>query len=192
MDSKTGLGAFTPMDAITARATLRGAGTRTETDLFWHQLQTEIIKSHVAAYGIACVRQDWDDLITGHARTIYGNAEQMCIKNCFVKALAWASNSTFDPVMTFVFDNRPASIQNEAQVVSNTFETGRPGETPQVAGTAFRSSFQTLPLQAADLIAWELYQFANDIFSGAADMGKPNRKQLQYLMQNMTFEYESA
>src|ERR1022692_4334052 len=59
--------------------------TRAETDYFWHQLETVILESHVTAYGVACVRQDWDDLVIGDLRAIYGNAEQMCIKNCFVK-----------------------------------------------------------------------------------------------------------
>jgi hypothetical protein len=158
--------------------------TRTETDYYWHLLETAILDSGVMPYGIACVRQDWDDLVIGQIRDIYGNAEQMCIKNCFVKALQWAEQNTFDPQITFVFDSRPSAVQKEAQVVSHAFQTGRPGQLPQVVGSAFLSSYQILPLQAADLIAWELYQFANDIHSGATNPGKPLRKQLQYLLAN--------
>lgn len=158
--------------------------SRTETDYYWHQLETVIIEFGVMPYGIACVRQDWDDLVTGQLRDIYGNAEQMCIKNCFIKALQWAQQNTFDPHITFIFDNRPSDVQKEVQVVTHAFQTGRPGETPQVVGAAFLSSFQILQLQAADLIAWELYQFANDLHKGTTVPGKPLRKQLQYLLAN--------
>jgi hypothetical protein len=159
--------------------------TRTETDYYWHQLVTVIIESRVMPYGIGCVRQDWDDLVVGDLRAIYGNAEQMCIKNCFVKALQWAQQNTFDPLITFVLDNRPLLVQQEAQVVSHTFENGRPGELPQVVGTAFLSSLRILPLQAADLIAWELYQFANNIHSGETVAGRPIRRSLQYLQESI-------
>jgi hypothetical protein len=166
--------------------------TRTETDYFWHLLQTAIIDSGVTPYGIACVRSDWDALITGDTRGIYGNAEQMCIRNCFVKALDWAQKNTFDPQMTFVFDNRPSNIQRDAQVVSHAFENGRPGELPAVIGTAFLSSYKILPLQAADLIAWELYQFANDIYDGLATFGNPRRQQLRRMMDELHFEAQFA
>ena len=159
--------------------------TRTETDHFWHRLVSLIIDSGVTPYGVACVRQDWDDLIKGDVRQVYGNAEQMCIKNCFVKAVDWAERNSFDPKMTFVFDNRPSAVKKEAAVASHAFEHGRPNKLPQLVGTAFLNSFDILPLQAADLIAWELYQFANDIFSGETTMGRPRRMELQRLLKDI-------
>jgi hypothetical protein len=83
--------------------------SRPEIDHFCYQLQTEIIDSGVVAYGIACSRSDWDDLVTGDIRAIFGDAEGMCIRNNFVRILGWAQSNTFDPEMKFVFDNRPAN-----------------------------------------------------------------------------------
>jgi hypothetical protein len=60
---------------------------RTETDFFWHQLQTEIIDSGIAAYSIACSRKDYSELITGDMRAIMGDPEGMCINQCFVRAI---------------------------------------------------------------------------------------------------------
>lgn len=74
--------------------------SRTETDYFVHQLGTAIIESGVAAYGIACVREEYDELMKGDVRAIFGSPEQMCIRNCFMKAIQWAENNTFDPEMT--------------------------------------------------------------------------------------------
>jgi hypothetical protein len=93
---------------------------RTETEYFVHQLGDTIIKSGVGAYGIACVRAEYDSLVKGDVRAIFGTPEQMCIRNCFVKAVSWAQNEApFDPKLTFVFDNRPNIIQKDAQVVSH-------------------------------------------------------------------------
>jgi len=76
--------------------------SRTETDYFCHQLRTVIIESGVSAYVIACARKDWDDLIIGDVRIILGTAEGACIRNCFVRTVAWAQRNTFDPKMTFI------------------------------------------------------------------------------------------
>src|SRR6202171_211297 len=82
--------------------------SRTETDYFCHQLRTEIIQSDVAAYGIACSRKDYDELVTGDIRAILGTPEGMCINQCFVRAIGWVQANTFDPKMSMVFDNRPS------------------------------------------------------------------------------------
>ena len=80
---------------------------RTETDYFRHQLREVIIKSHVSGYGFACVRKDWDDEIQGDLRKVFGDPEGYAITNCFVRALRWANNFTFDQEISFVFDKKP-------------------------------------------------------------------------------------
>src|SRR5258708_7366018 len=70
--------------------------------------------------------------------------------------------NTFDPHMTFVFDNRPAGVQRYAGTVYDAFEK-QIMAPPQLAGYTFLSSTQVRPLQAADLIAWELNRYANAI-----------------------------
>jgi hypothetical protein len=81
--------------------------SRTETDYFCHQLQSAIIDSGVTIYGYACSRRDWNELIIGEYRDILGDAEGSCVWNCVLRTAAWAQGNTFDPEMTFVFDDRP-------------------------------------------------------------------------------------
>ncbi len=57
--------------------------TRTETDYFRQQLRTAIINSDVSAYGIACARKDWDELITGDLRSILGNSGAVLHQSMF-------------------------------------------------------------------------------------------------------------
>jgi hypothetical protein len=163
--------------------------TRTETDYFCHQLRNEIIESGVAAYGSACSRKDYDDLIAGDIRSILGTPEGMCINQCFVRSIGWVQANTFDPKMTFIFDNRPSSVKRYAGTVYDAFERWV-HPPPQLAGYAFLSSYDVRSLQAADLIAWEFYQHANDcLINGIA---LPRRPEFRHLTRNMDFAAQMA
>lgn len=162
--------------------------TRTETDYFRHQLRTVIIESEVAAYGIACARKDWDELITGDMRGVLGDPEGFCINQCFVRSLSWVQANTFDPKMTFIFDHRPAEVQRYTGTVYDAFSqwTEPP---PELVGYAFLNSQAVRPLQAADLIAWELYQHANAIL---VDGALTAHNEVLHLQKNMQFEAQIA
>ena len=163
--------------------------TRTETDYFRHQLRTAIIESGIAAYGMACFRQDWDELIVDNLRSVLGDPEGFCINQCFVCSIRWAQANTFDPHMTFVFDNRPDGIQRYGGAVYDAFERwAQP--PPALTGYAFLSSFKVRPLQAADLIAWELYRYANSIFKRGLNV--PAHKEILHLRKNMELRTQIA
>lgn len=134
--------------------------TRPEIDYFCHQLQNAILESGVAAYGMCCARADWDAVVIGDMRAILGDAEGFCVRNCFIKSIEWANANTFDSRMEFIFDDRPHTVR-DTKVVFDTFRRQTP--FPHLSDVAFRTSYEVLPLQAADMIAWELYQHGNDI-----------------------------
>jgi hypothetical protein len=157
--------------------------SRTETDFLTHRLRNAVIEADVAAYGIAISRKDWDDLVTGDVRGFLGDAEAYCISQCFVRALRWANENTFDPNITFVFDNRTPEVERHAKTIGDAFQ--KHSLRPEIVGTAFLSSSKIALLQAADLLAWELYRHANDILK----MGLifPRRTQMKHLTRNMQF-----
>ena len=162
--------------------------TRTETDYFCHQLQTIIIESGVIAYGMACSRKDWGELVTGDMRAIFGDPEGMCIRNCFIRMIGWAQHYTFDPEMTFVFDSHPLASQRDAKVAFDAFQ--RWVDIPHLVGVSFLSSYKILPLQAADMIAWEFYQYANDILVEGFISAK--RPQYRRMASNMVWHGQLA
>jgi hypothetical protein len=163
--------------------------TRTETDYFRHQLRTAIIESGVAAYGMACARKDWDELITGDYRGVLGNPEGFCINQCFVRSLGWEQANTFDPKMTFVFDHRPPEVQRYTGTVYDAFSRWL-APPPELMGYAFLQSQAVRPLQAADLLAWELYQYANAILIEGISV--PAQKEILHLRNNMQFDAQIA
>jgi hypothetical protein len=157
--------------------------SRTETDFLTHRLRHAIIEADVVAYGIAISRKDWDDLVTGDVRGLLGDAEGYCISQCFVRTLRWANDCTFDPQITFIFDNRTPEVERRARTISDAFQMHT--QKPEIVGTAFLSSAKIPLLQAADLLAWELYQHANDILK--TGLVFPRRAQMKQLNRNMMF-----
>jgi hypothetical protein len=126
---------------------------RTETDYFRHQLREVIIKSHISAYGFACIRQEWDDEIHGDLRNLLGDSEGYAIVSCFVRSIRWAGAVTFDPEISYTFDDRPET-RRRVDAVFDAFQK----ETihPRIITLEYSNSQKVIPLQAADLIAWEL------------------------------------
>jgi hypothetical protein len=95
-----------------------------------------------------------------------------------VKATGWAQNYTFDPQMTFFVDDRPHR-RRENRIVFNVFET-QALPPPELAGLSLVTSHNFPALQAADLVAWEFYQYAKDTLeSGKIEL--PRRKQFRRL-----------
>ena len=163
--------------------------TRTETDYFRLQLRTAIIESGVAAYGIACSRKDYDELIIGDLRGVLGSPEGFCINQCFVRAVGWVQANTFDSQMAMVFDKRTPPVERYTAAVYDAFEK-QIHPPPQMVGHAFLSSKAVYPLQAADLIAWELYRYASDIL--VKGLRTPAPKEVLHLRKNMDFEGQIA
>jgi hypothetical protein len=157
--------------------------SRLEAEYFCNQLRKVIINSGVSAYGNACSRRDYEDLITGDTRAVLGTAEGFCIRNVFVRTLAWIQRNTFETEASFIFDDRPSSVRRDADAVFDAFR--RETKDLSLVGIAFLSSYKILPLQAADMLAWELYQYAQSILT-EGDKAQPS-PELNHLYSGMAF-----
>jgi hypothetical protein len=134
-------------------------------------------------------KNDWDEIVSGELRGFLGDAEGYAITQCYVKTLQWSRENTFDPEITFVFDNRPSEIQRGAKTIGDAF--ARHSENPRVAACEFFSSYDVCALQAADLFAWEVYQQATKIFA-AGVMQPPRREALRRLEANIELTTQLA
>lgn len=156
--------------------------TRTETDYYRHQLQDVIIRSHVSGYGFACVRQEYDEVVQGDLRLILGDSEGHAASQCIVRALRWARIATFDPDISFVFDCK-ASRNRETKAIFDAFQLHE--KEKNLVGVSFLNSEKTLALQAADLFAWEFYQYAQQILK--VGMSAPATAGMKNLAENMYY-----
>lgn len=156
--------------------------SRTATDFLVRELADIIIESGVWNRGCAVSRRDWDELVKGDYQIAWGDAEQHCIMMCFDMAVAWAKEHTTDGHMAFVFDNRP---HRNAQVekMFNIYRRAHYQERrPEIESITFTSSARFLPLQAADLLAWEQYRYMLDFLNSGSDLNTPKSRPLQRVL----------
>ncbi|MFZ3350898.1 MAG: DUF3800 domain-containing protein [Xanthobacteraceae bacterium] len=153
---------------------------RTETDFLVHELGDIILKCGLYCDCAVISRKDWDELVTGDLLTALGDAEGYSLRMAFVRASKWARQTGGDDKIAFVFDRRQEREQEGNRIYAlfkHLSEIEPTAVTP--ISIEFSDSAHVLPLQAADLVAWEYYHHAREYLR----TGKPyaSRKQLRRL-----------
>ena len=154
-----------------------GGWGRTATDFLVHELGDIILESGLWSFGSAIFRRDWKELASPEMQMARGDPEGFCVRSCYLAALDFSKTRAWDPDMAFVFDDRPHRLEENRRVF-NLFQKFGFKNT----SLTFGSSSRILPLQAADLIAWEMYQHATAVWNGnAPKSGEFSRKQFARL-----------
>jgi hypothetical protein len=132
---------------------------RADKDNAFFNFRKVIIDSGLRGYVMAVEIAPWDEHIKGPIRTVFGDAERFCVIQCIMKTTALALALDPNGTLNFVFDNRPESTEANQRVfkIFLTFNQSALDELPQLRDMAFSDSTSTLPLQGADLIAYEYY-----------------------------------
>jgi hypothetical protein len=164
---KPAIAEFHAYDCFESKGEFQG-WRRSETDFFRRQLRQAIINSHVSAYGIAYFKQDWDDIIQGALRNLFGNAEGNAVRNCFVRALKWANTNCFDTDLSFIFDQSD-DLTRKRDVLAVYDAFLRHGDEIKLGGVSFLNSREALHLQAADMFAWEFNGNAHKILENRSE-----------------------
>ncbi|MGH6671859.1 MAG: DUF3800 domain-containing protein [Xanthobacteraceae bacterium] len=153
---------------------------RPETDFLVHELSTIILKTGIYGFGGAMSRKEYERLIVGEHRRATGDAETICIINCFSTLLTLAKAVAPGEQIAIVFDDRPQKRADTEKVYGVYKDIS--GTNPEIVSVTFASSKKMLPLQAADLLAWEIYQDALDALAGRREAEGPRRHQLTRLV----------
>ena len=77
---------------------------RTETDFLVHELGTIILKTGIYGFGGAMSRKAYESLVVGDYRRATGDAETVCVINCFATVLELAKNVAPGQQIAMVFD----------------------------------------------------------------------------------------
>ncbi len=142
--------------------------SRTETDFFAKELGDIIFDCMLSGCAVAVSRKDWDRLVTGDLRRATGDPEGGCVRNCFHLTLDWARTVALSQNIAFVFEDRPERKAEYSAIyqIYSDYKQAKLLEVPDLVSLTFADAAKVLPLQAADLIAWEMYQdelyFLND------------------------------
>jgi hypothetical protein len=121
-------------------------------------------------------------LVLGDLRAALGDAEGYSLRMAFVRATKWAREIASQSELAFVFDRRPER-EREGKRIFELFERFAKVESirPTPVSVAFLDSYRVLPLQAADLLAWEQYRYAADYLRSGGKTKVAIRKELQRL-----------
>jgi hypothetical protein len=114
----------------------------------------------LAGCATAIERKAWDRLVTGKVRRTAGDAERGCLQVVFLDTIHWAQRFVpHEGQIAFVFDDRPER-RRQYEIVYSVFSDNAKsvGEKPDLVSLTFARAKKVLPLQAADLLAWEMYQ----------------------------------
>jgi hypothetical protein len=157
--------------------------SRTATDFLVHELGDILLKNGIWGYGCAVSRKDWDQLITGNMRVVQGDAEGQCVRNVYVRSLRWAQRHTSDHHIAYVFDERKHRTEENKRIFDYIQSLyGDESISPALVSLTFALSVKSLPLQAADMFAWEIYQHALYAVSENDNPWRFGRKQLKRLL----------
>jgi Protein of unknown function (DUF3800) len=152
---------------------------RHETDFLVHELGTIILGTGIYGFGGAMSRKEYERLVVGDHRRATGNAETICIINCFSTLLQLANAVAPGQEIAIVFDDRPQK-KRDIQKIFDIYKDVA-GDT-RIISVSFASARKMLPLQAADLLAWEIYQDTLDALAGRREAEGPRRHQLTRLV----------
>jgi hypothetical protein len=152
-----------------------------EADAVTHDFRQIIIGSGVYGYAVGVSRADWDQIVAPTPMLYwFGDAEAFCFRDCVAKMLAFVHHfSPSDKDLSLVFDNRPH------RTTINEYLYKQYQKFPEVhganlLGVSFLASEEFVPLQGADMFAWEFYTFARHLLAAGGAMPEPRPHARQF------------
>lgn len=156
---------------------------RIEREYLSSELTEAMIKTGIRGYCSAVDRRSWDKYVQGELRRASGDAETICIISTFTGMVRQAALSAPGHDLTLIFDDRPQKKHNIERIYDVYKASANAVPHPaDIVSVGFASSKKTVPLQAADLFAWECYQDTLDALNGKDDKNPPKRKALERLL----------
>ncbi len=167
---------------------------REETDYFAHEMIGIILRASLWGGATSVSAKAWNHHVTGDLRRASGDPEGGAIRNSFYMAIDWArTHASYDSQIAFVFEDRP-DRKAEYQAVYNVFSdhNNATGMRPEIASLTFVQARKFLPLQAADLLAWEIYRDELYFFGKHRKPNQFHRKPLIRLLESGQFRIAAA
>jgi hypothetical protein len=162
--------------------------SRAEVDGFAGDLTEILLRTALWGFGSAVPKADWAELVNGDAAALHGDAEGRCIRTVYLHAVDWAERKVAGDNVSFVFDDRAQRVKENA-LLYEIFKWLHEDKSIKVRPDSleFALSSTCLPLQAADLFAWETYRHAIDVVTNGRAPLRPSRKSLAKLLDRGRF-----
>jgi hypothetical protein len=191
--AKPGVRRFHMFDCYGGRNDFTG-WVRTEAEDFALELGNIIFKCGLWGCATVVTTKAGDKRAAGDLHGESREAEGAVIRNSFHLALDWARNhAAYEREIAFVFEDRPER-KTEYQAVYTTFSDSAQAinARPLPASLTFASAGNEVPLQAADLFAWEVHQDELSFLHRERRPGEFNRKLIARMAASGRFRIQSA
>lgn len=153
-----------------------------ERDAVVYDFRQIIIASGVWGYAVGVSRPDWDELVKPSPIVgWFGDAESFCFRDCVSKMCGFVAElSPADKDLSLAFDKRPHRAEINEYVIRQVQEiqqfTQRPASA-NLLGVSFLDSTGSLPLQGADMFAWEFFTHCKRLLASDDNTPRPHAKQ---------------
>jgi hypothetical protein len=191
--AKAPLQRFHMFDCYAGRKEFTG-WVRSEAEDFAQQLGNIIFKCGLWGCAAVVTARAADKRASGDQPRESGEAEGAAIRNSFHLALDWArKNAAYDREIAFVLEDRPERKKEYETAYAAFSERARAANIPPLpASLTFASADKELPLQAADLFAWEVHQDELSFLHRERQAGQFNQKLLARMSASGRFRIQSA
>lgn len=180
-----GVAAFHMMDLVGRRANFDGWSDAQAVDLM-DELVSIINSSDVLGFGAGLVKDDYERVIArgtfleevGLKPEWWRKPYLLAFQQCIVEAVLKATDLPKSEKITFIFDRQAEFAARSKAVFAEMSDEGLWPSGDRLGGVHFESKDDRTPLQAADLLAYELRKFTDDKRSGS---GRAMRRSLERL-----------
>lgn len=131
-----------------------------ESDALIHDFRQIILDCGVHGVSAAISKADYDELITGSLLEAHGSADDMAFASA-ISALDIEGRR--EGGVSLVCDDTGTSTERYGRVYDRYQAMHKKYGTRPLEGLAFRSMEKVIPLQGADMIAWETYFYACEV-----------------------------
>jgi hypothetical protein len=103
-------------------------------------------------------------LMSGEGKRVASAIPRLSSTLLFLQCLEWGRDNTVEDTIQFIFDNQPHRNDANERVLGAFRHLANEGiqGRPVPLGISFFSSEKFLPLQGADLLAWEYFNYARE------------------------------
>jgi hypothetical protein len=158
--------------------------SKERTEAFRAKLFDIIHRRTLVPIGSALVNADWAKVMPAHIRAEWGGSYGWCAEDCAHQVYKWAKRTGTPGKFRYIFEKGTVGHGQLGKMFAD-YANNPKWEAFRIGGYSFEEK-KLMPLQAADLMAYELYkQMCNQVITWK----RPMRRSLALLLEGQDVHY---
>ena len=121
----------------------------------------------LAGFGCVVIKDDYDAEIQGEDRDALGNSYEFCLRHCLADITHWLDARSGNDEILYVIESGAEGqghLKHAFEVFANDAELRKSHRIKDIDSFAFLPKSKAIPLQAADVLAYEIAKQAENRF----------------------------